>query len=156
MASTLRTAARWKTPQVLLIEDDPGDQEITRRALHREGFHAELHVVADGKEALDYLFERGRYAEPGTAPRPDLILLDLNLPGVSGKEVLAAAKRDEGLRRTPVVVVTTSARTQDVDDSYDLGCNSYVVKPLEADRFIAALREIYTYWFALVALPETS
>jgi CheY-like chemotaxis protein len=149
-----RSAARWRSPRILLIEDDAGDQEITRRALSRDGFQADLRVVQDGKEALDYLFHRGRYRDAATSPRPDLILLDLNLPGTSGKEVIEAAKGDDQLRSTPVAVVTTSARVQDIRESYELGCNSYLIKPLEAHRYIGALRDLYTYWFALVALPE--
>lgn len=148
-----RQTARWKQSRILLIEDDPGDQEITQRALRRDGYHADLHVVADGKEAMDFVQRQGRFRDPASAPRPDLILLDLNLPGMAGKQVLEALKRSEELRRTPVVVVSTSAREQDIVDSYDLGCNSYVIKPLDAHRFIAELREIYEYWFGLVALP---
>ena len=149
----LRDAARWKKARILLVEDDPGDQEITRRALRRDGFLADLKIVGDGYEAMDYLLRKGAYADASLSPRPDLILLDLNLPGMPGRQVLEAAKRHEDLRRTPVVVVSTSAREQDVIESYRLGCNSYVIKPLEADRFIAALRDVYTYWFGLVALP---
>lgn len=156
MKVTPRPEARWRIPEILLVEDDAGDQEITRRALNREGFRAHLHVAGDGAAALDYLFQRGRHADPASAPRPDLILLDLNLPGLSGKEVLGTTKRDDVLQRTPVVVVTTSARAQDIIDSYALGCNAYVIKPLEADRFIAALRDVYNFWFALAALPESA
>jgi CheY-like chemotaxis protein len=148
-----RQTARWRQGQVLLVEDDPGDQEITRRALRRDGFAADLRIVADGKEALDYLHRRGRFGDPADAPRPDLILLDLNLPGMSGKQLLETVKQDPALRRTPLVVVSTSAREQDIVDCYDLGCNSYVIKPLDAHRFIAELREIYEYWFGVVALP---
>ena len=154
MTVTAKARARWRVPQILLVEDDLGDQEIARRALLREGFQADLRVVGDGAAALDYLFARGRFARPEAAPRPDLVLLDLNLPGVTGKEVLGTARSERSLRRTPFVVVTTSARPQDIVDCYELGCNAYVIKPLEADRFIAALREIYNFWFSCVALPE--
>ena len=154
MSVTARPRARWRVPRILLVEDDLGDQEIARRALLRDGFQADLRVVGDGAAALDYLFTRGRFAAPGATARPDLVLLDLNLPGTSGKEVLGKARSERGLRRTPFVVVTTSARPQDIVDSYELGCNAYVIKPLEADRFIAALREIYNFWFSWVALPE--
>ena len=116
--------------------------------------HPELRVVSDGKEAIEYLFQRGRYQAPGVSPRPDLILLDLNLPGISGMEVLQAAKGDADLRSIPIVVVTTSIREQDVADAYEIGCNSYVVKSLEARGFIEALRDIYSYWFGLCALPS--
>ncbi len=135
------------------MEDDPGDQELVRRALNRDGFQADLRAVDAGETALDYLRERGRFAEPGAAPRPDLILLDLSLPGLPGKEVLGAVKSDPELRCTPVVVMATSARSRDIVDSYALGCNAYVIKPLEGERFITALREIYDFWFSWVALP---
>ncbi len=154
MAVTARRQARWRIPRILLVEDDAGDQEMARRALQRDGFESDLRVVGDGKAALDYLFQRGSYAGPEAAPRPHLVLLDLNLPGVPGKDVLGAARADPALRRTPFVVVTTSARSRDILDSYELGCNAYVIKPLEAERFIATLREIYNFWFSWVALPE--
>lgn len=140
--------------KILVVEDDPGDQEITRRALHRDEYQAEIHSVVDGREALDYLKRRGLYADAEKSPRPDLILLDLNLPRGSGKEVLGAVKSDPDLRRIPTVIVSTSSRMLDIRESYELGCNSYLVKPLEAHRFIAALREIYTYWFGVVTRPD--
>ena len=112
---------------------------------------AELAVAWDGEEALDYLFRRGRFE---AAARPDLVLLDLNLPRSTGREVLAALKADAALRETPVVVLTTSARPRDIDEAYALGCNSYVVKPLDARQFFRSFHAIYRYWFRTVALPE--
>lgn len=144
---------RWARARILVVEDDRGDQEIIRRALAPEDFFAELHVAGDGEEALDYLLRKGRYGDPRSSPRPDLILLDLNLPGINGKQMLAEAKRHEESRKIPVVVVTTSARDQDIRESYELGCNGYVIKPLEAGHFIEVVQDIYDYWFELVALP---
>jgi len=149
-----REIVRWKKADILVIEDDPGDQELTRRALHREDYRAELHLVSDAEQAMDYLLKRGQYSDDANASLPDLILLDLNLPGASGKRILEAAKTHPELRQVPVVVVSSSAREQDIHQCYDLGCNSYVIKPIEAHRFIASLREIYNYWFGTVALPS--
>ncbi len=149
-----QVAAKWNHSTILAIEDDAGDQEIIRRALHSGEFPAELRFVSDGDEAIEYLFRRGRYQAPGVSPRPDLILLDLNLPRISGMEVLQAAKGDSRLRSIPIVVVTTSMREKDVADAFELGCNSYVVKSLEARGFIEALRDIYSYWFVLCTFPS--
>ena len=137
--------------RILLVEDDPGDQELTRRAVERHPSRAQLHVIGDGAQALDYMLRRGEHAN---VPASDLVLLDLNLPGVPGKRVLEAAKRDSRIRHTPVVVLSTSAREEDIRESYALGCNSYVVKPLEAREFMAALHELCTYWFEITALPD--
>lgn len=140
--------------EVLVVEDDAGDQDITRRALHRDNYQASLHIVNDGREALDYLHHKGAYEDPSTSPRPDLILLDLNLPRGSGQQVLGQVKGDSELRRIPTVIVSTSARARDIRESYDLGCSGYLIKPLEAHRYISALRELYTYWFGVVSLPD--
>ncbi len=139
--------------RILLIEDDPGDQELTRRALQRDGILADLEVIADGKEALDRLQGHGRSGGAPPPPRPDLILLDLNLPGTPGTEILSRIKDDPELRPIPVVVVSTSARDADVTRCYEIGCNSYLIKPLEADRYCEALQEIYAYWFQVVSTP---
>jgi CheY-like chemotaxis protein len=145
---------KWAKGTILAIEDDPGDREIMRRALRADGYRVELFTVADGNEALDYLFQRGRYAEASISPRPDLILLDLNIPGIDGKSVLEIAKNDEILRATPIVVVTTSIRDRDVFDCYQIGCNSYIVKPLEAQAFIEAIHDLCSYWLGSVTLPR--
>ncbi len=141
-----------RPPRILLVEDDAADRELTRRALEAEGTApAVLDEAADGEEALDRLFRRGPFA---AAPRPDLVLLDLNLPRASGKGVLAALKGDPELRRIPVVVLTTSARPRDIQESYALGCNSYLVKPLDAHQFFRSFRALARYWFTTVALPD--
>ena len=141
---------------ILLAEDDPGDQELTRRALEEDVVRVDLRIVSDGDEALDYLFHRGQYAEKGAAPRPDLILLDLNMPKRNGREVLEVLKACEDLCRIPVVVLTTSQQETDIVATYDLGCNSYVQKPVELDQFIDVVRKLGNYWFEIVTLPKTA
>jgi len=148
---TLTSSERSAAPRILLVEDDPGDQELTRRAVQRHPARAELRVIGDGGQALEYLRGRGEHA---SAPVPSLVLLDLNLPGIDGKRLLEAAKGDPRLRRTPVVVLSTSAREDDIRESYELGCNSYVVKPTDAHAFMAAVHELLTYWFEIVALSD--
>ncbi len=142
---------RFNRRRILLVEDDPGDQELTRRAVERHPIRAQLQVISDGAQALDYILRRGEHAN---APVPDLVLLDLNLPVVPGKRLLEAAKRDSRIRHTPVVVLSTSAHEDDIRESYELGCNSYVVKPAEAHDFMAALHELFSYWFEIAALPD--
>lgn len=138
---------------ILLAEDDPGDQELTRRALEEDVLRVELRIVENGEEALDYLLQRGRYADVEAAPRPDLILLDLNMPRMGGREVLAHLKKHLVLCRIPVVVLTTSIQETDIVKSYDLGCNSYIQKPVEIDQFIDVVRKLGNYWFEVVTLP---
>ena len=143
-----------KPAVILLVEDDPGDQELTRRALTEGVFRADLRIVSDGEEALDYLHRRGAYADSDDAPLPDLILLDLNMPKLDGKDVLRAVKSHVTLRSLPVVVLTTSQQEADVFRSYDLGCNSFISKPVVADAFVDVIRELGSYWFELVTLPR--
>ena len=138
---------------ILLVDDDPGDQELTRRALQDDVLRADLRIVSDGEEALDYLFQRGVYEGFEAAPRPNLILLDLNMPKVSGQEVLAEIKQEPELNGIPVVILTTSEQEADILRSYNLGCNSYIQKPVDIDRFVECIRQLRTYWFQLVVLP---
>ncbi len=138
---------------ILLAEDDPGDQELTRRALQQDVFRVDLQIVEDGEQALDYLHRRGIYQDVVAFPSPDLILLDLNMPRVNGREVLQDLKRDSQLNRIPVVVLTTSEQEADILRSYDLGCNSYIQKPVDIDQFIEAVRQLGRYWFEVVTLP---
>ena len=144
---------RMKQAVVLLIEDDPGDQELTRRALDDGVVKMDLRIVNDGVEALDYLYRRNGYSDAAAAPRPDLILLDLNMPKLDGRAVLKELREVEDLQPIPVVVMTTSDQEADILRSYKLGCNSFITKPVEMDGFIATLRELGHYWFELVALP---
>ena len=143
-----------KLAVILLADDDPGDQELTRRALEEDVLRVDLRIVSDGEEALDYLFCRGPYAAPGAAPRPDLILLDLNMPRMNGREVLQTLKKSSDLCRIPVVILTTSQQEADILATYNLGCNSYVQKPVDIERFIKVVREMGNYWFEVVTLPR--
>lgn len=138
---------------ILLVEDDPEDQELTRRALRGSKHRNRLITLDDGEQALDYLYRRGDYADPTVSPRPDLILLDLNMPRVDGRAVLERIKQDPELRRIPVVILTTSAHEEDILRSYDLGVNSYVTKPSRMEGFIEAVQDLEHYWFTRVALP---
>jgi CheY-like chemotaxis protein len=138
---------------ILLAEDDPGDQELTRRALEEGAMRNELHIVTDGEAALDYLFRRGKYQNPATSPRPDLLLLDLNMPKVDGRQVLKRVRADTDLRRLAVVVLTTSQHEEDIIRTYDLGANSYITKPLELRQFMQVIQALETYWFQIVVLP---
>lgn len=138
---------------ILLAEDDPGDQELTRRALAEDIVRTDLRIVNDGQEALDYLLRQGAYQDPASSPHPDLILLDLNMPRVNGRQVLERLKERPELDHIPVVVLTTSNQDEDILRSYDLGCNSFIQKPVDIDQFLNVARELGRYWFELVALP---
>ena len=138
---------------ILLAEDDPGDQELTRRALEEGAIRNELHIVTDGEAALDYLFRRGKYQNPATSPRPDLLLLDLNMPKVDGRQVLQRVRADTNLRRLAVVVLTTSQHEEDIIRTYELGANSYITKPMELRQFMQVIQALETYWFQIVVLP---
>ena len=145
-----------KTPNqpILLIEDSPEDYEATLRAFRRSGLKNPIHRCEDGEEALDYLFRRGRYTEPASSPCPGVVLLDLNLPGTDGREVLAAIKGDERLKEIPVVVLTTSSDERDINACYRAGANSYIQKPVDIDGFVKAIERLNGYWFEVVILPR--
>ncbi|MFH8484659.1 response regulator [Streptomyces longisporoflavus] len=136
---------------VLLVEDDPGDELMTREAFEDNKIRNNLHVVRDGEEALDFLYRRGEYEG---VPRPDLILLDLNLPKYDGRQVLEKIKSDPDLQDIPVVVLTTSAAEEDILRSYKLHANAYVTKPVDLDQFIAAVRQIDDFFVQVVRLPR--
>lgn len=136
--------------QFLLVEDNPGDVRLTQEALKECKLRNQLSVVGDGVEAMAFLRQEGKYAE---APRPDVILLDLNLPKKGGREVLAEIKADSSLRRIPVVVITSSEAEQDVLASYDLHVNCYVNKPVDLDQFIKVVQSVGTFWLTIVKLP---
>jgi CheY-like chemotaxis protein len=143
-----------RLPVILLVEDDSGDIELTRRALEHGRLSNDLRVVYDGEQALDYLLQRGPFANPENAPRPDLILLDLNLPRVTGKEVLAEMRKDISLARIPTVALTTSRQPEDINDAYDLGANSFITKPLEMNQFVHFARTLQEYWLSVVVPPQ--
>ena len=142
-----------KPIEILLIEDNPGDVLLTKEALHDDKVKVNLSVVSDGEEALTYLYRRGRHVH---APRPDLILLDLNLPRKDGREVLAQIKNDLALRRIHVVVLTTSETEEDIVKAYSLNANCYVQKPIDLEQFIKVVKSIESFWFTVVKLPESS
>ncbi|MCX5758936.1 MAG: response regulator [Candidatus Hydrogenedentes bacterium] len=141
-----------KTAVILLVEDDPADQELTRRALEEGKVRNTLQIVSDGEQALDYLFRRGRYADPVSSPRPDLILLDLNLPKLDGRQVLENIRVSPELRRIAIVVLTTSNQEEDIVRSYDLGANSYITKPVDLAQFLRVVQALQEYWFEVVVL----
>ena len=134
---------------ILLVEDNPDDIELTRIAFAEAGLDSRLEVVHDGAEALDYLFARGRYADRDPARPPAIVLPDLNLPKVDGREVLQALRADEATRTLPVVVLTTSSEPFDVDASYALGANSYIRKPVDFEQFLAVVKQIGMYWLVI-------
>jgi CheY-like chemotaxis protein len=136
---------------VLLVEDDPGDVLMTREAFEHHKLRNKLHVVADGVEALQFLRREGEHAD---APRPGLVLLDLNLPRKDGRDVLAEIKSDESLRSIPVVVLTTSEAEEDILRSYDLHANAYVTKPVDFEKFVEVVRKIDDFWVRVVQLPH--
>jgi CheY-like chemotaxis protein len=144
--------AKSKTAVILLVEDDPDYQKLTQRALKTGGIPSELFVVDDGEQALDYLYRRGEFADPDLSPRPDLILLDLNLPKLDGRAVLKRIKQDPELRRIAVVIVSTSSDERDILLTYDLGVNSYVTKPSQMESFTKAIRDLRHYWFDVAML----
>jgi two-component system, chemotaxis family, response regulator Rcp1 len=143
--------ADCKSIEVLLVEDNPGDIRLIKEALNDAKIHVHITVARDGVEALELLRREGNYA---TAVVPDLILLDLNLPRMSGHDVLATIKQDEGLRRIPVVIVTSSKADQDIAASYDLHANCFVTKPVDLDQFFNVVQAIREFWFVIVKLPR--
>lgn len=148
-------AATLKRPAIILLaEDDLGDQELTKRALEEGKVENELYIVKDGEEALDYLFRRGRYTDPETSPRPDLFLLDLNMPKLDGRQVLEQICSIHELRNIRVVVLTTSRQEEDITRSYDLGVHSYITKPVDLDQFFNVIRTLEEYWLQIVVLPK--
>lgn len=146
----------YEAIEILLVEDNPDDVEITQRALSKIRLANRLHVVRDGEEALKFLRHQGEFEDHAGAPRPDLILLDLNLPKVNGKEVLTAIRHDEALATIPVIMLTASSRDEDIIESYRLGTNTFIQKPVEFDKFLHALDVIGEYWMLIAKLPPNA
>ncbi|MCM8812989.1 MAG: response regulator [Candidatus Omnitrophica bacterium] len=138
---------------ILLVEDNPTDSEMTARALKQSIMGSCLYVVHDGEEALDFLFQRGKYAGGDSAPRPDIMLLDLNLPRITGHEVLKIVKQDKKLKLIPVIMMTTSSRYEDIIESYALGVNTFITKPVNFDDFLAMISMLENYWIGVARLP---
>jgi len=140
-----------KPVDILLVEDNPGDIRLTLEAFKEGKCTNTLHVVKDGEEVMDFLRKRNRHAE---APRPDLILLDLNLPKRDGRSVLQEIKSDPELKRIPVVILTTSKAEEDILRTYDLHANCYITKPVDIEEFITITRSIENFWLTIVKLPD--
>jgi len=136
---------------ILLVEDDPADAFLARTAIRESKLVCDVHHMSDGDKALAFLRQKDGYAQ---APRPDLVLLDLNMPGRDGRQVLAEMKQDSALCDIPVVVLTTSDATSDIKTCYAAGANSFVTKPVDLDGFLRAMRSIEDYWFEVVRLPR--
>jgi chemotaxis family two-component system response regulator Rcp1 len=141
-----------KPIEILMVEDNPVDVLVTREALKQGRIMNNLSVAEDGEEALDFLFRTGQFS---TAPRPDLILLDLNLPKKDGREILTELKNNPDLRSIPVVILTTSQAEEDVLRSYDCGANCFIVKPVDLEQFTSTIRSIEDFWFSIVKLPAS-
>lgn len=141
----------WQPVDILLVEDNPGDVDLTKEALIGAKVCNRLHVAEDGEQALDFLFQRGSYAD---APRPDLILLDLNLPKKDGRQVLEEIRASDELTEIPVVVLTTSQADEDIARAYRLHANCYITKPVSFAQFLKVIRAIENFWLTLVKLPK--
>jgi CheY-like chemotaxis protein len=140
---------------ILMADDDADDRELTRDALSESRLINDLHFVEDGVQLLDYLHRRGVYNRPDSAPRPGVILLDLNMPRKDGREALREIKSDPDLRNIPVVILTTSKADEDIAQSYNLGANSFISKPVTFDGLVEVVRSLGKYWFDIVELPPT-
>ncbi len=137
--------------EILLVEDNPGDARLTLEALKESKVNNRLSVVEDGVDAMAFLCREGKYSD---SPRPDLILLDLNLPKKDGREVLADVKANESLKRIPVVILTTSKAEEDILKTYDLHANCYITKPVDLNQFVRVVQIIEDFWFTIVKLPQ--
>ena len=138
---------------ILLVEDNPDDEELTRRALEKNNIANTVNVVRDGAEALDYLFRRGRFADRDKTDLPTVVLLDLKLPKVDGLEVLTQMRANDRTKLLPVVILTSSKEEQDLIRGYRLGANSYIRKPVDFDQFVEAVRQLGLYWLVLNEAP---
>ncbi|HLN21766.1 MAG TPA: response regulator [Bacteroidales bacterium] len=136
---------------ILIVEDNPGDARLIREVLNDTKVYSSLHIVNDGVEAMDFLHNKGKYAE---MPRPDIIILDLNLPKKDGREVLAELKAEEDLKHIPVVIMTISQAEEDILKTYKLHANCYITKPIDLNEFIKVIKSIEDFWFSIVKLPS--
>ncbi len=139
---------------ILLADDDEDDCYLIKEAFEENCISNDLHIVNDGEDLMDYLNHRGDFSKINSFPKPDLILLDLNMPRKNGKEALAEIKQDPGLRKIPVVVLTTSEADEDIIKTYDLGVNSFITKPVSFDGLVEVIKTIGKYWFQIVKLPR--
>lgn len=139
---------------ILMADDDDDDRFFTQEALAENRVVNDLYCVEDGEDLMDYLYQRGKYSEPGLAPRPTLILLDLNMPRKDGREALKEIKTDPNLRSIPVVVLTTSKAEEDILKTYDLGASSFITKPVDFQSMVHIMKTLGEYWFEIVHLPD--
>ncbi len=146
-------STNWQPVEILLVEDNPGDVELAREALEHAKVANRLHVVNDGADAIDFVFRKGKFRD---APRPDIILLDLNLPRKDGREVLSEVKANADLAQIPVVVLTTSQAEEDVLRAYQLHANCYIAKPIDFNQFLRIVASIEEFWLTVVKLPAKS
>jgi len=137
--------------EILLVEDNPGDSRLAKEALKESKLKNNLYVAEDGVEAMNFLYKTGKYSK---MPRPDLVILDLNLPKKDGREVLAEIKNDDNLKRIPVVILTISKAEEDILKTYNLHANCYVTKPLDLDQFMKVVKSIEDFWLTIVKLPN--
>ncbi len=147
----MQTTASIRPIDILLVEDNPGDIDLTREALGMGKLHNSLHVVQDGVAAMDFLWKKAPYA---ASPHPDLIILDLNLPKKDGRQVLAEIKQDENLKRIPVVILTSSGAEEDILKTYNLHANCFITKPIDLNQFLHVVRSIEAFWLSIVVLPD--
>jgi len=147
----MATQEYGKPIDILLVEDNPGDSRLAMEALKESKLRNNLHIVTDGVEAMDFLYKRGKHAQ---VLRPDLILLDLNLPKKDGREVLAEIKSDPDLKRIPVVILTISKAEEDVLKTYNLHANCFITKPLDLNQFVTVIKSIEDFWLTIVKLPS--
>lgn len=138
---------------ILMADDDEDDRMLTADALAESRLANDLYFVEDGEQLMDYLLRRGRYSAPENSPRPGLILLDLNMPKMDGREALREIKADPSLRQIPVIVLTTSEAEEDIFSTYDLGANSFITKPVKFEGLVKIMKELSRYWFEIVELP---
>jgi CheY-like chemotaxis protein len=146
--------AHKELPVVVIADDNPGDRMLAVTALRKSRLNNPIQEVADGEELMDYLLQRGKYAQGPKLRRPLVILLDLNMPKKSGLEALAEIKANTDLRRIPVIILTTSESELDIVRAYDLGVNSFITKPVNFDDFLATMKQVGEYWLELVSVPD--
>lgn len=139
---------------ILIVEDSDDDFFATERSFKKTGLTNPIQRCTNGDQALDYLYRRGEFADPKSAPRPGIILLDLNLPGTDGREVLRTIKDDKNLHKLPVIVLTTSDAEKDIESCYEAGANSYVKKPVDMEGFVMAIARLHEYWIEVAVLPK--
>ncbi len=139
---------------ILMADDDEDDCLMTKEALQEARLSNAIYFVRDGEELMDYLNKRGSYSKPGNAPRPGLILLDLNMPRKDGREALQEIKSDPHLRQIPIIVLTTSKAEEDIYQTYNLGVNSFITKPISFEALVDVMKKLTTYWFEIVQLPK--